>query len=47
MQGYLFSKPVVPEQMAELLRPSIEIAPPLAPEANPEHAVTRIKKLAV
>jgi len=47
MQGYLFSRPVVPEQMAELLRPSLDVAPPLAPEDNPEHAVKRVKKLAV
>jgi diguanylate cyclase (GGDEF)-like protein len=47
MQGYLFSKPVVPEQMAELLRPSLDVAPPLAPEDNPEHAVERVKRLAV
>jgi EAL domain-containing protein (putative c-di-GMP-specific phosphodiesterase class I) len=49
MQGYLFSRPVVPEQMAELLRPSLDVAPPLAPEDNPEHAVkrVRVKKLAV
>jgi EAL domain-containing protein (putative c-di-GMP-specific phosphodiesterase class I) len=43
MQGYLFSRPVVPERMAELLQPPPEVAPPLAPEANPEHAVRRAR----
>jgi EAL domain-containing protein (putative c-di-GMP-specific phosphodiesterase class I) len=33
MQGFLFSKPVVPEQFAELLRPSLRISPPLQPTA--------------
>jgi diguanylate cyclase (GGDEF)-like protein len=34
MQGFLFSKPVVPEQLADLLRPSLRISPPLAPTAS-------------
>jgi hypothetical protein len=33
MQGFLFSKPVMPEQMADLLRPPLQLAPPLAPAA--------------
>jgi EAL domain-containing protein (putative c-di-GMP-specific phosphodiesterase class I) len=33
MQGFLFSKPVMPEQMADLLRPSLPLSPPLAPTA--------------
>ena len=32
MQGYLFSKPVQPDQMAEMLKPSLHVAPPLQPE---------------
>jgi EAL domain-containing protein (putative c-di-GMP-specific phosphodiesterase class I) len=34
MQGFLFSKPVVPEQLADLLRPSLRISPPLQPLAS-------------
>jgi diguanylate cyclase (GGDEF)-like protein len=34
MQGFLFSKPVPPQQLAELLRsPQLLVAPPLQPEA--------------
>jgi EAL domain-containing protein (putative c-di-GMP-specific phosphodiesterase class I) len=33
MQGYLFSKPLQPAQMADLLQRSSHIAPPLQPEA--------------
>ena len=38
MQGFLFSKPVAAEQLADLLRPLLPISPPLAPAAstNPE-----------
>jgi diguanylate cyclase (GGDEF)-like protein len=32
IQGFLFSRPVVPEQLADLLRPSLRISPPLAPD---------------
>src|SRR5674476_947373 len=32
MQGFLFSKPVPPEQMSDLLRPWLHISPPLQPE---------------
>ena len=31
MQGFLFSKPLLPEQMALMLRPNFLAAPPLAP----------------
>jgi EAL domain-containing protein (putative c-di-GMP-specific phosphodiesterase class I) len=34
MQGYLFSKPVQPEQMAEMLKPALHAAPPLQPDAE-------------
>jgi EAL domain-containing protein (putative c-di-GMP-specific phosphodiesterase class I) len=33
MQGFLFSKAVLPEQIADLLRPSLHVSPPLAPAA--------------
>jgi diguanylate cyclase (GGDEF)-like protein len=33
MQGFLFSKPVMPEQLADLLRPSLPLSPPLQPTA--------------
>jgi diguanylate cyclase (GGDEF)-like protein len=33
MQGFLFSKAVIPEQIADLLRPSLDVSPPLAPAA--------------
>ena len=38
MQGFLFSKPVAAEQLADLLRPELPISPPLVPaaSANPE-----------
>jgi EAL domain-containing protein (putative c-di-GMP-specific phosphodiesterase class I) len=34
MQGFLFSKPVMPEQLADLLRPSLHLSPPLQPAAG-------------
>jgi diguanylate cyclase (GGDEF)-like protein len=34
IQGFLFSKPVLPEQLADLLRPSLLISPPLQPAAD-------------
>jgi diguanylate cyclase (GGDEF)-like protein len=34
MQGFLFSKPVMPEQLADLLRPSLDRSPPLQPTAG-------------
>jgi hypothetical protein len=35
MQGFLFSKPVPPQQLAELLRsPPLLASPPLQPEAS-------------
>jgi hypothetical protein len=36
MQGFLFSKPVPPQQLAELLRspPLLLASPPLQPEAS-------------
>jgi diguanylate cyclase (GGDEF)-like protein len=33
MQGFLFSKAVIPEQITDLLRPSLHVSPPLAPAA--------------
>src|SRR5260370_30300468 len=44
MQGFLFSKPLPPQQLAELLRAAPRLAsPPLQPEGSdvPEHAVPR------
>jgi diguanylate cyclase (GGDEF)-like protein len=44
MQGYLFSKPVPSEQLADLLRsPPLTISPPLQPVActSPENAIPR------
>jgi EAL domain-containing protein (putative c-di-GMP-specific phosphodiesterase class I) len=32
MQGFLFSKPVPPEQMSHLLRPWLKVSPSLQPE---------------
>jgi EAL domain-containing protein (putative c-di-GMP-specific phosphodiesterase class I) len=41
MQGFLFSKPVPPEQLADLLRPaSLLISPPLQPEIDGAPAET-------
>ena len=34
MQGFLFSKPVIPEQLADLLRPPLHLSPPLQPTAR-------------
>src|SRR3954454_21032727 len=36
MQGFLFSRPVAPEQMANLLRPSLRVSPPLQPAVPAE-----------
>ena len=33
MQGYLFSKPMAPDQLADLLRPPLLLSPPLQPAA--------------
>jgi predicted signal transduction protein with EAL and GGDEF domain len=44
MQGYLFSKPVPSEQLADLLRSApLTISPPLQPAAcaSPENALPR------
>jgi predicted signal transduction protein with EAL and GGDEF domain len=44
MQGFLFSKPLPPREMADLLRGAPGLAsPPLQPDANdgPEQPVTR------
>jgi hypothetical protein len=44
MQGFLFSKPLPPREMADLLRAAPGLAsPPLQPDANdgPEQPVTR------
>jgi diguanylate cyclase (GGDEF)-like protein len=35
MQGFLFSKPVPPEQMSHLLRPWLQVSPDLQPAAEP------------
>jgi diguanylate cyclase (GGDEF)-like protein len=40
MQGFLFSEAVIPEQIADLLRRSLHLSPPLAPEP----AVRRSRK---
>src|SRR5437773_4912382 len=34
-QGYLFGRPVAPEQIPELLRPPLRVSPPLQPETLP------------
>jgi predicted signal transduction protein with EAL and GGDEF domain len=45
MQGYLFSKPVPPQQLAELLRSApLHVSPPLQPSAAPEKSVPRSKR---
>jgi hypothetical protein len=31
MQGFLFSKPVPPEEIPGLLRPALSVSPPLQP----------------
>ena len=48
MQGFLFSKPLIPEQFADLLRSSLHLSPPLAPAsaAAPEPTARRSKKTA-
>ena len=52
MQGFLFSKPLPPQQMAELLRsPTLLAAPPLQPEDDatpePSDARSRLKRAAI
>jgi diguanylate cyclase (GGDEF)-like protein len=49
MQGYLFSKPLPPQLLADLLRPTLTVAPPLQPAANaaPENARSRQRSAAV
>jgi diguanylate cyclase (GGDEF)-like protein len=45
MQGYLFSRPVPPQQLAELLRSApLHVSPPLQPSAAPEKSVPRSKR---
>jgi diguanylate cyclase (GGDEF)-like protein len=47
MQGYLFSKPVPPEQLADLLRPApVTVSPPLQPagDAAPESPASRSRR---
>jgi sensor c-di-GMP phosphodiesterase-like protein len=36
MQGFLFSKPVPPRQLADLLRTGLATSPPLQPELVPQ-----------
>jgi diguanylate cyclase (GGDEF)-like protein len=43
MQGFLFSKPVVPERLADLLHPSLHPSPPLQPTPRAEQPVGRAK----
>jgi EAL domain-containing protein (putative c-di-GMP-specific phosphodiesterase class I) len=46
MQGFLFSKPLSPEGLADLLRPpALLVSPPLqpAPEAGPEKSASRLE----
>jgi diguanylate cyclase (GGDEF)-like protein len=50
MQGYLFSKPLPPQLLADLLRPApLAVSPPLQPAANaaPENARSRQQSAAV
>jgi EAL domain-containing protein (putative c-di-GMP-specific phosphodiesterase class I) len=47
MQGYLFSRPVAPEQLADLLRPTpLLVSPPLQPAADgaPEKSASRLTR---
>jgi EAL domain-containing protein (putative c-di-GMP-specific phosphodiesterase class I) len=47
MQGYLFSKPVSPEQLADLLRPApLLVSPPLQPavDGGPKSSASRSKR---
>jgi EAL domain-containing protein (putative c-di-GMP-specific phosphodiesterase class I) len=51
MQGFLFSKPIRPEQLADLLRPApLPLSPPLQPALDMEFEVltrqSRLKKAA-
>jgi diguanylate cyclase (GGDEF)-like protein len=41
MQGFLFSKPVPPDQMADLLGADLHVSPPLQPEALQASALLR------
>jgi diguanylate cyclase (GGDEF)-like protein len=41
MQGYLVSKPVPPQDIVDLVRLPIALAPPLQPEADPAHLVAQ------
>ena len=34
MQGFLFSRPIRPEQLAELLKPALLLSPPLQPATD-------------
>jgi len=48
MQGFLISKPLPAQQMAELLRPVLlPVAPPLQPEPAGEGAALRLKRAVV
>jgi len=44
MQGFLFSKPVLPEQLADLLRGVLSASPPLQPELDSPAAAFASKK---
>lgn len=45
MQGYLFSKPVPPPQLAELLQSGmLVVSPPLQPETAPVKSPPRSKR---
>jgi hypothetical protein len=44
MQGYLFSKPVPSEQLADLLRATpLLVSPPLQPAASASHPAPRAR----
>jgi EAL domain-containing protein (putative c-di-GMP-specific phosphodiesterase class I) len=44
MQGFLFSKPILPEQLADLLRGTLSTSPPLQPELVSPAIVLASKK---
>jgi EAL domain-containing protein (putative c-di-GMP-specific phosphodiesterase class I) len=44
MQGFLFSKPVLPEQLADLLRGVLSASPPLQPEPDSSGVAPALKK---
>ena len=48
MQGFLFSKPLPPRQMADLLRAEASLeSPPLQPEAGEPALPSRLKSAVV